>query len=75
MSLNRHLYIDTHIQTLTVASSAHGWDVVVKEDSCIISRIHRQDWQKVEADLMLFEIRARDREHAGAVDPPLLVSQ
>jgi hypothetical protein len=74
MSLNRQLSTDGHVHTFTVTSSAHGWDIIEEEDSCVISRVHREDWHRVEVDSMLFEIRARCHEHADYVDTKAAVA-
>ncbi len=70
MALNRRLTSHGHVRRLVVMPDPKGWEVLEKEDSEVLMRLHRDDWHRVERDVRLFEIRVLALKREGWIDLP-----
>ncbi len=58
MVFGRKLAHDNHIHKLIIISDADGWEVRQEEDDVVVHRTHHTDWQRVEIDVRLFDMKA-----------------
>lgn len=68
MSLNRHPAKVEHDRRLVITADLDGWEVREEEGSMVISRVHRSDWHRVETDVHLFDMKARELRGEGWVE-------
>ena len=65
VSLNRFFNSHGQVHRFIVTSDLTGWEVREEEDSTVLRRTHREDWHRVERDVMLFQIRATSLKGQG----------
>jgi len=65
MTLYRELIHDGHVHRFIVTSQIQGWQVSEEEDSAVLHRVRRDDWHRVERDVLLFEATAASLKRAG----------
>ena len=68
MSLDRLLNSDGHVHRFVVTSDLKGWEVREEKDSTVLRRTHREDWHRVERDILLFQIRATALKGQGWIE-------
>lgn len=68
MSINRQLVNHEHVRRFSVTQNLRGWEVQEDEDSVVLKRVHRGNWQRVEVDVLLFEMRADSLKHEGWIE-------
>jgi hypothetical protein len=68
MSLDRLLNSHGHVHRFVVTRDLTGWEVREEEDSTVLRRTHREDWHRVERDVLLFQIRATSLKGQGWIE-------
>jgi len=68
MSRNRLLVNRDHTHQLIVCTGNDGWDIREEEDATVLMRVHRDDWHRVERDILLFDTRAEILRRAGWIE-------
>jgi hypothetical protein len=68
MSLDRLLNSHGHVHRFVVTGDLNGWEVREEEDSTVLRRTHREDWHRVERDILLFQIRATALKGQGWIE-------
>ena len=66
--LNHCLINQGHVHRLVVTPDLTGWEVLEEEDSEVVMRRHRDDWHRVECDILLFEIRVIPLRREGWIE-------
>jgi|RhiMethySRZTD1v2_1073278.scaffolds.fasta_scaffold01341_24 hypothetical protein len=68
MYLNRHLVNDAHVRSFIVMHHADGWEVIEAQDSKVVRRVSRRNWQKVEPEIQRFETTANELKQKGWIE-------
>ena len=57
-----------HVHRFVVTRDLEGWDVLEEEDTVVLKRVHRGRWQRVEADVQLFEMKVESLKDEGWIE-------
>jgi hypothetical protein len=63
--MNLELTQQGHVHRFQVSHARRGWDVREEHDSTVLYHAHRNNWSHVEAEMQLFDARARSLELDG----------
>jgi len=58
MTLGREFAHDNHVHKLVITTDSLGWEVREEDDDCVVHRTHHTDWQRVELDVRVFDMKA-----------------